>query len=90
MNKTKNFNFRMIFKPLAWPFLKTPKSGAQTTIMAALDPKFEKISGLYYRWKLFLTAVLMFSQLNNIFIIISFFIVIAQKHKYLKKQKMRP
>ncbi|XP_055319861.1 retinol dehydrogenase 13-like [Sitodiplosis mosellana] len=38
----------MIFRPLTWPFLKTPKSGAQTTIMAALEPRLANKSGLYY------------------------------------------
>ncbi|XP_031616470.1 retinol dehydrogenase 12-like [Contarinia nasturtii] len=38
----------VIFKPLTWPFLKTSRSGAQTTLMVALDPKFDSISGLYY------------------------------------------
>lgn len=31
-----------------WPFLKTAKSGAQTTLYAALDPDLEKTSGLYF------------------------------------------
>ncbi|KAM8714251.1 hypothetical protein ACLKA7_014394 [Drosophila subpalustris] len=36
------------FKPLLWPFIKTPKSGAQTTLYAALDPALEGITGEYF------------------------------------------
>lgn len=35
-------------KPFIWPFLKTPKSGAQTTLYVALSPELEKVSGLYF------------------------------------------
>lgn len=33
---------------LTWPFLKTAKSGAQTTLYAALDPDLDKVTGLYF------------------------------------------
>ncbi|XP_030563721.1 retinol dehydrogenase 12-like [Drosophila novamexicana] len=35
-------------KPLFWPLLKTPKSGAQTTLYAALDPDLDDVTGLYF------------------------------------------
>jgi len=41
-------NCRYFFKPLCWPFIKTPKSGAQTTLYAALDPALEGITGEYF------------------------------------------
>lgn len=31
-----------------WPFLKTPKAGAQTTLYAALDPELENVTGKYF------------------------------------------
>ncbi|EDV59653.1 retinol dehydrogenase 13 [Drosophila erecta] len=39
---------KYFFKPMIWPLLKTPKSGAQTSIYAALDPELKDISGLYF------------------------------------------
>ncbi|XP_034101988.1 retinol dehydrogenase 12-like [Drosophila albomicans] len=39
---------QFVFKPLLWPFIKTPKSGAQTTLYAALDPSLEGITGEYF------------------------------------------
>jgi len=33
---------------MLWPFLKTPKSGAQTTLYAALDPDLNGVTGLYF------------------------------------------
>lgn len=44
-----SFAFRYIFRPLFWPFVKTPFSGAQTVLYAALDPELENKSGLYFR-----------------------------------------
>ncbi|XP_064544157.1 retinol dehydrogenase 12-like [Drosophila montana] len=35
-------------KPLFWPLVKTPKSGAQTTLYAALDPDLDDVTGLYF------------------------------------------
>uniref|UniRef100_U5EU75 NADP-retinol dehydrogenase n=1 Tax=Corethrella appendiculata TaxID=1370023 RepID=U5EU75_9DIPT len=44
-----NSFFSGIFvKPFVWPFLKTPIAGAQTTIMLALDPDLEKVTGKYF------------------------------------------
>lgn len=43
-----NFFTSLLLRPLLWPFVKTAKSGAQTSIYAALDPDLEKISGLYF------------------------------------------
>lgn len=43
--------FSSIFlKPIVWPFIKSPKQGAQTTIFCALDPSLEKVTGNYYRF----------------------------------------
>ncbi|XP_017108597.2 retinol dehydrogenase 13-like [Drosophila bipectinata] len=39
---------KYVIRPAIWPLMKTPKSGAQTTIYAALDPELEKVSGLYF------------------------------------------
>jgi len=33
---------------MIWPLLKTPKSGAQTPIYAALDPELKDVTGLYF------------------------------------------
>ncbi|XP_017027713.1 retinol dehydrogenase 13-like [Drosophila kikkawai] len=42
-------NFVQYFlKPMVWPLLKTPKSGAQTSIYAALDPELKEVTGLYF------------------------------------------
>ncbi|XP_055531095.1 retinol dehydrogenase 13-like [Wyeomyia smithii] len=38
----------ILIKPFAWPFLKTPIFGAQTSVYAALDPDLEKVSGQYF------------------------------------------
>ncbi|XP_055606426.1 retinol dehydrogenase 13-like [Uranotaenia lowii] len=37
-----------LIKPFVWPFLKSPLSGAQTTLYAALDPDLEKVTGQYF------------------------------------------
>ncbi|XP_023031495.1 retinol dehydrogenase 12-like [Drosophila willistoni] len=34
--------------PLLTPFMKSPESGAQTTLYAALDPDLDDVSGLYF------------------------------------------
>lgn len=39
---------RWVLRTLLWPLLKTAKSGAQTTLFAALDPELEGVSGLYF------------------------------------------
>lgn len=39
---------RLIIKPVMWPFIKTPKFGAQTTLYAALDEDLANISGQYF------------------------------------------
>lgn len=38
-----------LLKPFSWILLRTPKSGAQTSIMLAIDPDLEKVSGKYFR-----------------------------------------
>lgn len=37
-----------LIKPFVWPFLKSPASGAQTTLHVALHPQLEKVSGQYF------------------------------------------
>ncbi|XP_016986383.2 retinol dehydrogenase 13 [Drosophila rhopaloa] len=39
---------KYFIKPMIWPLLKTPKSGAQTSIYAALDPELQTVTGLYF------------------------------------------
>lgn len=35
-------------KPFLWPFMKTAKSGAQTSLYAALDPDLDEVTGEYF------------------------------------------
>lgn len=42
------FSCSILFRPLFHLFFKTPKSGAQTSLFAALDPDLEHVSGLYF------------------------------------------
>lgn len=37
-------------RTVTWPFVKTPKSGAQTTLYVALEPELEKVTGKYFRY----------------------------------------
>lgn len=37
-----------VLRSLLWPLLKTPKSGAQTTLYAALDPELSNVTGKYF------------------------------------------
>lgn len=47
--------FSTIFlKPICWPFIKTPRQGAQTIIYLALDPEVKNITGKYFRFVLIL------------------------------------
>ncbi|KAH8277835.1 hypothetical protein KR018_008507, partial [Drosophila ironensis] len=39
---------KFLLKPVIWTFFKTPKSGAQTTLYAALDPDLKGVSGMYF------------------------------------------
>lgn len=34
--------------PIIWIFIKTIKSGAQTSLYAALDPSLKEVSGQYF------------------------------------------
>ncbi|KAM8714247.1 hypothetical protein ACLKA7_014391 [Drosophila subpalustris] len=43
-----NFFAGVFVRPLFWPFVKTPKSGAQTSLFVALDPELEKVTGEYF------------------------------------------
>ncbi|KAJ6650011.1 Retinol dehydrogenase 13 [Pseudolycoriella hygida] len=44
----KSWIAQIFVRPFVWPFLKNPKSGAQTVIALALDPELEKTSGQYF------------------------------------------
>lgn len=44
-----SFLSKVFIKPFVWPFLKTPRAGAQTTLYAALDPSLVDCSGWYFR-----------------------------------------
>ncbi|KAJ8962518.1 hypothetical protein NQ318_000909 [Aromia moschata] len=39
---------KIFVKPFAWPFVKNPKQGAQTSIFLALDGSVEKVTGKYF------------------------------------------
>lgn len=43
-----NFFAGIFVRPLFWPFVKTSKSGAQTSLYVALDPELENVSGEYF------------------------------------------
>ncbi|XP_068146887.1 retinol dehydrogenase 13-like isoform X1 [Drosophila tropicalis] len=38
----------LFFKPLFWPFVKSPRNGAQTSLYVALDPELEQVTGQYF------------------------------------------
>lgn len=38
----------LFLKPLAWPFIRTPERGAQTTLYAVLDPSLANVTGKYF------------------------------------------
>ncbi|KAG7203066.1 hypothetical protein KM043_010189 [Ampulex compressa] len=40
--------FKIFLKPFSWPFIKSPKQGAQPLIRLAVDPSLEKVSGEYF------------------------------------------
>lgn len=45
-----NSTFSKIFiYPFAWPFIRRPKQGAQTSIFAAVDPSLKDVNGRYFR-----------------------------------------
>lgn len=39
---------RIFIKPFLWPFFKTAKAGAQTSIFAAIDPDLNDVTGKYF------------------------------------------
>ncbi|XP_037714196.1 retinol dehydrogenase 13-like [Drosophila subpulchrella] len=51
---TRNWKFMenifawSLVRPVQWILFKTPVSGAQTTLYAALDPELKEVSGLYF------------------------------------------
>lgn len=40
---------KIFLYPFLWPFIKSPRQGAQTTIYAAVAPELEKVTGKYFR-----------------------------------------
>ncbi|XP_017014764.2 retinol dehydrogenase 13-like [Drosophila takahashii] len=44
----ENSLIAFLVKPLQWTLFKTPRSGAQTSLYAALDPELKNVSGLYF------------------------------------------
>nr|XP_017014762.2 retinol dehydrogenase 13-like [Drosophila takahashii] len=47
-NTLNGYFIRYVLKPLMWPILKTPKSGAQTSIFLSLDRDLERVTGRYF------------------------------------------
>ncbi|XP_059475350.1 retinol dehydrogenase 13-like [Neocloeon triangulifer] len=45
----KSTTASLFVRPLMWPFVKTPKQGAQTTLFAALDESLKETSGKYFK-----------------------------------------
>lgn len=43
-----SFFAKIFVYPFIWPFMKTPVSGAQTSLYCALDPDLEKVTGKYF------------------------------------------
>ncbi|XP_035741745.1 retinol dehydrogenase 13-like [Vespa mandarinia] len=48
MTLFKNLWFKYFIKPFTWPFIKSPKQGAQTILYVALDPNLDNITGSYF------------------------------------------
>ncbi|EDW02224.1 GH21881 [Drosophila grimshawi] len=48
MSFFSNFFVGLFVRPLFWPFVKTAKNGAQTTLYAALDPDLANVTGQYF------------------------------------------
>ncbi|TDG47115.1 hypothetical protein AWZ03_006552 [Drosophila navojoa] len=48
MSFFSNFFAGLFVRPLFWPFVKSVRNGAQTTLYAALDPDLEGVSGAYF------------------------------------------
>lgn len=48
MGLFNSFFGKIFVRPLLWPFMKTAKSGAQTTLYVALDPDLEKVTAKYF------------------------------------------
>lgn len=42
-----NLLSKMFIKPFIWPFIKSPKQGAQPILYAALDPNLDNVTGSY-------------------------------------------
>jgi hypothetical protein len=50
MSFFKSTTASLFVKPLMWPFVKTAKQGAQTTLFAALDESLTDVSGKYFKY----------------------------------------
>ncbi|XP_066249617.1 retinol dehydrogenase 13-like [Euwallacea similis] len=48
MGFSKSSFASIIFKPLTWPFVRSPRQGCQGVVYLALDPALERISGQYF------------------------------------------
>ncbi|ERL88290.1 retinol dehydrogenase 13 isoform X1 [Dendroctonus ponderosae] len=48
MGFSKSTFARIIFRPLTWAFIKSPRQGCQSIIYLALDPEVEKVTGKYF------------------------------------------
>ena len=61
MSFMKSYMATLILRPLFWPFVKSAKQGAQTTLYCALDPSLDRVTGKYFRWtkQFFIQTILM-------------------------------
>lgn len=48
MSFFSSYMAKIFIKPFLWPFFKTAKSGAQTSIFAAIDPDLDAVTGKYF------------------------------------------
>jgi len=48
MSFMKSYMATLILRPLFWPFVKSAKQGAQTTLYCALDPSLDRVTGKYF------------------------------------------
>lgn len=55
----------LLVKPFIWPFIKSPKQGAQTIIYLAIDERVNALTGKYFKYELIYFSDLIFS--NNFF-----------------------
>jgi len=48
MSFMKSYMATLFLRPLFWPFVKSAKQGAQTTLYCALDPSLDQVTGRYF------------------------------------------